>query len=170
MMRTYRISARYPSGNLLPLAVDVIPPGHYRVRAIAGTPDYSAWTAWSRGVPSDCDRDGRHCTRGWMTFFELWSPRSVETTANRPTNERFCSPEKALEHPCERTFYVVDQASIVVFYIDDSIHDNDGGLTLCVESLPTHTADSSTSSTTAERPSSTRSSVKGGKARKARND
>lgn len=107
--------------------------GRYDVTSVMGeSEDSSAWNAWS-GVVDGCDRPG-NCRRGWLNTYNIWSadfaagpqpPHNVIVAGHG----RYATPAEAVAAAVPQAFSLSRDA-IVCFYIEDSYHDDVGGLTL----------------------------------------
>lgn len=87
--------------------------GSYSVSLVRGV--FTAWTAWN----------DRHA---WLNRFEIWSPAwSQPVRVNDDTHYR--TQDEALAASQEMGFTIAANA-LVVFFIRDSLEDNDGGLSL----------------------------------------
>jgi len=98
--------------------------GTYEIRFVSG--EYTAWNAWSR--VRGCDRNGEHCSNGWLTNVALSSEPLGKIQFGR--DGRFATPEQALAAALPVTITLEERES-VSFFIEDSVtRDNEGGVSL----------------------------------------
>lgn len=117
-------------GSFPPYHTYLTGPGDYTIRPVMGASvEGSAWNAWSGQV--EIKPDGT-LAKGWLNKFHVFSPafpanqRHLETSSD---NTRYATPQEALA-AAQPVRFTLEKAAILVVHIQDSYHDNVGGLML----------------------------------------
>ncbi len=121
------LAARSDDARFAPGAVATLDKGIWQAKAIRNeaNPEFSAWTAWS----------DKHA---WLTSFAIWSPqlRNANPEHGREA-DRIRVDKHVLSDTIEEALararparFSISAPATVLFFIDDTFNDNQGGVTI----------------------------------------
>ncbi|MDB9313694.1 glycosyltransferase, partial [Spirulina sp. CS-785/01] len=112
--------------------VRVLPAGKYTVRLVgeAEGGKYNAWSRWN--FIYECDEQGENCTTGWLNSYSIFSD---EFSHCIPTTGVYAEDTLALSYAQTATFTLTAERPVYFCIEDDYLPDNQGGITLELQSL-----------------------------------